>query len=91
MDIVSTHHLGKTYGNRTVVDDVDLAVPAGCVYGFLGPNGSGKSTTMKMILSLVTPTTGEVEVLGRPMSRRSRRELLGHIGSLIEAPPATGT
>lgn len=90
MDIVSTHHLGKTYGSRTVVDDLELRVPAGCVYGFLGPNGSGKSTTMKMILSLVTPTTGEVEVLGRQMTRKTRRELLGHIGSLIEAPPGYG-
>lgn len=90
MDIVTTHRLGKTYGSHCVVDDLELRIPAGCVYGFLGPNGSGKSTTMKMLLSLVQPSSGEVEVLGRPMTRRTRRELLTQIGSLIEAPPGYG-
>ena len=56
--IVSTRHLTKSYGSRTVVQDVDLDVPQGCVYGFLGPNGAGKSTTMKMLLSLIAPTRG---------------------------------
>lgn len=85
--IVATEKLTKTYGSRTVVSDLDLRVPEGCVYGFLGPNGSGKSTTMKMLLSLITPTSGQAHVLGRPMTRRTRRELLGGIGSLIESPP----
>ena len=87
---IITHDLKKTYGKRTVVHDLHLRVPQGCVYGFLGPNGSGKSTTMKMLLSLVRPTAGEVHVLGRPMRRSTRRELLGEIGSLIETPPAYG-
>lgn len=87
MDIVRTHSLVKRYDSRTVVDDVNLAIPEGCVYGFLGPNGSGKSTTMKMLLSLVRPTSGAVEVFGRPMDTSSRRDLLAHIGSLIESPP----
>lgn len=86
-DIIVTHQLTKSYADRTVVDGVDLRVPQGCVYGFLGPNGAGKSTTMKMLLSLVRPTTGEVEVMGRPMNRQTRRSLLGSIGSLIESPP----
>lgn len=86
-DIIVTDQLTKSYRDSTVVDHVDLRVPHGCVYGFLGPNGAGKSTTMKMLLSLVQPTHGEVEILGRPMNRRTRRELLGQIGSLIEAPP----
>lgn len=85
--IVATQNLTKTYGDRTVVDGLDLHIPAGCVYGFLGPNGSGKSTTMKMLLSLVAPSAGEVHILGRPMTRSTRRELLGQIGSLIESPP----
>ncbi|GAA4871401.1 ABC transporter ATP-binding protein [Saccharopolyspora cebuensis] len=88
--LITTHELGKTYRNRVVVEGLDLRVPEGCVYGFLGPNGSGKTTTMKMLLSLVRPTTGEIHVMGRPMRRSTRRELLGHIGSLIEAPPAYG-
>ncbi|OZD05004.1 ABC transporter ATP-binding protein [Rhodococcus sp. 06-235-1A] len=90
MDIVRTHGLGKRYDTHTVVDDVNLRIPEGCVYGFLGPNGSGKSTTMKMLLSLIRPTSGEVEILGRPMNHGTRRELLSHIGSLIESPPGYG-
>lgn len=85
--VVTTENLTKRYGRRVVVDNLDLRVPAGCVYGFLGPNGSGKSTTMKMLLSLVQPSAGEVQILGRPMNRGTRRELLGSIGSLIESPP----
>ncbi|WP_435107986.1 ABC transporter ATP-binding protein [Nocardiopsis synnemataformans] len=86
--MITTHGLSKKYGDRAVVEDLDLHVPEGCVYGFLGPNGSGKSTTMKMLLSLVRPTTGEIHVMGRPMRRSTRRELLGSVGSLIESPPA---
>ncbi len=85
--IVSTRHLTKSYGSRTVVQDVDLDVPQGCVYGFLGPNGAGKSTTMKMLLSLIAPTSGDVELMGQPMGRATRRTLLRDVGSLIEAPP----
>lgn len=85
--IVTTEHLTKRYGRAVVVDDLGLSIPAGCVYGFLGPNGSGKSTTMKMLLSLVRPTRGEVRIMGRPMERGTRRELLAQIGSLIESPP----
>ncbi|MGO1410085.1 MAG: ATP-binding cassette domain-containing protein [Microbacterium sp.] len=69
------------------MQDLDLRIPEGAVYGFLGPNGSGKSTTMKMLLSLIRPTSGEAQVLGQPMNRNTRRELLGQIGSLIESPP----
>lgn len=85
--IVTTEGLTKRYGKRTVVEDLDLRIPEGCVYGFLGPNGSGKSTTMKMLLSLIQPTSGEVQVMGQPMHRGTRRQLLGRIGSLIESPP----
>lgn len=90
MDIVSTQALGKRYGSTTVVDDLHLRIPEGCVYGFLGPNGSGKSTTMKMLLSLIAPTSGCIELFGRPMTRETRRDLLAGVGSLIEAPPGYG-
>ena len=86
-DIITTHRLTKTYGSRTVVDGLDLRVPRGSVYGFLGPNGSGKSTTMKMLLSLVRPSRGEIHLFGRPMNRDTRPDLLRKVGSLIEAPP----
>lgn len=85
--IVRTENLSKRYGDHTAVDDLTLAIPEGVVYGFLGPNGSGKSTTMKMLLSLIRPSAGGIEIMGRPMTRATRRELLTHIGSLIEAPP----
>ncbi|RZT85845.1 ABC-2 type transport system ATP-binding protein [Pseudonocardia sediminis] len=88
--MITTHELGKTYGGHTVVDGLDLHVPQGCVYGFLGPNGSGKSTTMKMLLSLVRPTRGEIHLLGRPMLRSTRRTLLRDVGALIESPPGYG-
>ncbi|MCG7298763.1 ATP-binding cassette domain-containing protein [Brevibacterium sp. ACRRH] len=85
--IVATQNLTKRYGGRTVVENLDLRVPEASVYGFLGPNGAGKSTTMKMLLSLIQPTSGEVHIMGRPMTRRTRRTLLRGIGSLIESPP----
>ncbi len=87
---ISTQGLGKDYGGRPVVTDLDLHVPAGCVYGFLGPNGSGKTTTMKMILSLVHPTRGAIELRGRPLTRATRTTLLAGVGSLIEEPPGYG-
>ncbi|WP_167149259.1 ABC transporter ATP-binding protein [Actinomyces sp. ZJ308] len=89
-DLVQTIDLTKRYGRRTVVDRLNLRVPAGAVYGFLGPNGSGKSTTMKMLLSLVQPSGGQVLIDGEPMSRRTRRRHLARIGSLIESPPGYG-
>jgi len=89
-DLVRTIDLSKRYGRRTVVDRLNLRVPRGAVYGFLGPNGSGKSTTMKMLLSLVQPSAGQVLIGGEPMNRSTRRRHLAHIGSLIESPPGYG-
>ncbi|WIY81939.1 ATP-binding cassette domain-containing protein [Propionimicrobium sp. PCR01-08-3] len=85
--IVETSNLTKRYGGHSVVENLNLRIPAGSVYGFLGPNGAGKSTTMKMLLNLVQPTSGEVQIMGQPMTRSTRRNLLAEIGSLIEAPP----
>ena len=89
-DLVRTIDLSKRYGQRTVVDRLNLRVPQGSVYGFLGPNGAGKSTTMKMLLSLVEPSSGQVLIGGQPMNRSTRRRHLSHIGSLIESPPGYG-
>jgi ABC-2 type transport system ATP-binding protein len=66
---------------------VNLEVRAGDVYGFLGANGSGKTTTVRMLLGLVLPTSGEAEVLGMPMPT-ARRSVLPRIGSLVESPAA---
>ena len=84
--VIETHDLCKSYNGRTVVDHLNLTVPQGCVYGFLGPNGAGKSTSMKMLLGLVHPTGGSVELLGHTMNETNRIPLLRQTGSLIESP-----
>ena len=56
--------LSKRFGGLLAVDQVDLRVPRACVYGFLGPNGSGKSTTIRMLCGLLTPSAGQIDVLG---------------------------
>ena len=84
--VIETHALCKSYHGRPVVDHLNLTVPEGCVYGFLGPNGAGKSTTMKMLLGLVHPTGGSVELLGHTLNESSRIALLRQTGSLIESP-----
>ena len=83
---IATHALSKSYSGTRVVDGIELRVPKGAVYGFLGPNGAGKSTTMKMILGLVRPSSGDVDVLGERMGRVNRLGVLAHVGSLIENP-----
>lgn len=85
-NMIETKDLCKTYGNRTVVDHLNLCVPRGCVYGFIGPNGAGKSTSMKMLLGLVHPTSGSVQLMGQEMTEQNRIRLLRHTGSLIESP-----
>ena len=84
--VIETHALCKSYHGRPVVDHLNLTVPEGCVYGFLGPNGAGKSTTMKMLLGLVHPTGGSVELLGYTLNEANRIALLRQTGSLIESP-----
>jgi ABC-2 type transport system ATP-binding protein len=79
---VVTTGLTKRYGDLAAVDDVDLTVRSGEVYGFLGPNGAGKTTTLRMVLGLIRPTAGSVRVLGRtPGPGR-----LDGVGALIEGP-----
>ncbi|MEM8736353.1 MAG: ATP-binding cassette domain-containing protein [Planctomycetota bacterium] len=59
----------KTFGKNTAVNQVDLAVPEGSIYGFIGPNGSGKTTTLRMILRIFQPDSGQVIVLGQPQGK----------------------
>jgi ABC-2 type transport system ATP-binding protein len=72
-------------GGQVAVNGVDLAVPAGAVYGFLGPNGSGKTTTIRMLLGLAYPTSGTAELLGFPVPNDSGK-VLHRVGSLVEGP-----
>jgi len=87
--IVSTHNLSKRYGNAYRVNDVNLSVREGDIYGFLGPNGAGKSTTLKMILGLTRPTDGKVTVFGKDFEE-NRNLILSQTGSLIESPSYYG-
>jgi ABC-2 type transport system ATP-binding protein len=83
---VASSGLTKRFrGGQVAVDHIDLAVPRGCVYGFLGPNGSGKTTTIRMLLGLAFPTTGSAELLGVPMPAGAILAL-PRVGSLVEGP-----
>ena len=84
--IIETYNLCKKGGRRFRVKDVNLAIPKGCIYGFLGPNGAGKTTTMKLLLGLIQPDGGNIEVLGQKMSPKSRFDINMRTGSLIESP-----
>ena len=88
--IVDTRGLSKTYGSRHVVQDLDLKVPEGCVYGLMGPNGAGKSTTMKMLLGLIKRSNGRVFIDGKEMNEKNRLAVLRETGSLIEQPSYYG-
>ncbi len=90
MNIIQTSDLCKQYGGALRVSHLNLSVPEGSVYGFLGPNGAGKSTTLKMILGLVRPTAGSIEVLGKSMDSANRLAVLRQVGSLIESPSYYG-
>ncbi|MFE7644460.1 ABC transporter ATP-binding protein [Streptomyces phaeoluteigriseus] len=88
--VIHTRALTKRYrGGQLAVDGLDLAVPAGSVFGFLGPNGSGKTTTIRMLMGLIEPTSGTARVLGHPVPRASRA-VLPHVGALIEGPALYG-
>jgi ABC-type multidrug transport system ATPase subunit len=83
---VRTRGLTKRFRSGQVgVDGIDLLVPRGAVYGFLGPNGSGKTTTIRMLLGLVSPTAGSVELLGETMPGAGAT-VLPRVGALVEGP-----
>src|ERR1700761_1145895 len=81
---VSTTGLTKRFGDRTVVDHVDLAIPRGSVCGFVGPNGAGKTTTIRMLLGLIRPTSGTGSILGGSLTEPA--SYLHKVGALIESP-----
>ncbi|MGQ0838179.1 ABC transporter ATP-binding protein [Actinokineospora sp.] len=85
--MIVTRALTKRYGRTLAVDAVDLDVREGDRYAFLGPNGSGKTTLVRMLLGLVYATSGEIEVLGKPIPARAAA-VLPSIGSLVEGPAA---
>lgn len=88
--IVETNGLTKRYGQQYSVNNLDMAVEEGRIYGFLGPNSAGKSTTLKMLLGLVYPTKGEITIFGERVTNRNRTKILRYVGSLIETPSYYG-
>jgi ABC-2 type transport system ATP-binding protein len=82
---IETQGLTKRFGQQIAVDDVDLAVPPGSVFGFLGPNGSGKTTTIRMLLGLAAASAGKVSLLGMEMPGRIQ-DVLPRVGALVEGP-----
>ena len=83
-NVLQIKNLQKAFKDTQVVNLSSLSVQQGEIYGFLGPNGAGKTTTMKMILSLISRTAGEIEVFGQPIG--TDKQYLNQIGSMIEEP-----
>ncbi len=79
--MIETQGLTKRFGARTAVDGLDLHAGAGMIYGFLGPNGAGKTTTIRLLLGILAPDAGSVQVCGRPVRRgdRAARHLVGAV------------
>ena len=83
--VLRARGLSKKYGARMAVDQLNLDVYRGEIFGFLGPNGAGKTTTIRMALGLITPTSGTVEVLGKNLAEY-RAQVLPRVGALVEQP-----
>lgn len=79
MNTIETRHLRKQFGEKIAVEDLSLTVGQGEVFGFLGPNGAGKTTSIKMLLGLVLPTSGEGLLLGRPIGDLAARAKVGFL------------
>lgn len=87
--IVQTHALSKKLSRRWAVNQVDLTIRQGEIYGFLGPNGAGKTTTIRMLLGLMKPTKGTIRIFGKQLGKH-RIEILRKVGSLVEYPSFYG-
>ena len=83
--VLATHGLTKRFGHMLAVDHLDLSVHRGDVFGFLGPNGAGKTTTIRMMVGLIFPTEGYVQVLDHRLPG-DRLEALKHVGGFVEVP-----
>jgi bacitracin transport system ATP-binding protein len=84
-EIIKTTNLTKVYGEQTSVDHLNITVNQGKIYGFLGRNGAGKTTTIRMLLGLIKPTYGQIEIFGQNLFK-NQKEVLRRIGSIVEVP-----
>ena len=87
MTAILLDHVTKRFGSHVAVSDLSLRVPAGSVFGFIGPNGSGKTTTLRMILHILLPDSGRIEVFGDPrtdLAREQNRVFARRTGPLQE-------
>ncbi len=83
--VIEVKGLTKKFKNLTAVNNLDLNVYRGDVFGFLGPNGAGKSTTIRMLLSLIKPTSGTIKIFDKPLNQ-NRIEILSKVGAIVEKP-----
>jgi ABC-type multidrug transport system ATPase subunit len=85
MSVIQVNNVSKHFGSLKAVDGLSFEVQAGQVFGFLGQNGSGKSTTIRMLLSLIHPTSGNIQIFGNSI-KSNRNNVLEEIGAIIERP-----
>ena len=85
MSVIKVQNISKHFGSLKAVDDLSFEVKTGQVFGFLGQNGSGKSTTRRMLLSLIHPTSGNIEIFGKRIEK-DREAILEQVGAIIERP-----
>lgn len=83
--IVETNNLTKKYKNHRAVDQVNLKIPEGEIYGFLGPNGAGKTTSIRMLLGLIKATEGTITIFNKSLDQE-RLSILSNVGALVENP-----
>ena len=85
MAVIKVENISKNFGTLKAVDNLSFEVEAGQVFGFLGQNGSGKSTTIRMLLSLIHPSSGSIELFGKSI-QKNRASILEQVGAIIERP-----
>ena len=83
--IVEVNHLSKNFGDINAVNDLSFTVNEGDVYGFLGQNGAGKSTSIRMLLTLIKPSNGNISIFNKDLTKH-RNEILKQVGAVIEKP-----
>lgn len=83
--VVQFRGVTKKIGSKTIIDNLTLDVPAGCVFGFLGPNGSGKTTTIRMLVGLMSPTSGDIRIEGQSI-RTHFEQAISKVGAIVENP-----